>query len=155
VPTAQSNLNAYLFRNTTANRVPGVPLFLQDLNCHCFDPSKSLTLNPAAWVDPPAGQYGNSSPYLNDYRYQRRPKESASLAKTFRVAERYRVDFRAEFFNIFNRTVMPNPVAGNAKLTTLNNPLTGLLAQGFGRIDPNQVQVGSPRTGQLVLRVNF
>jgi hypothetical protein len=155
VPTAQSNLNAYLFRNTVANRVSGVPLFVKDLNCNCFDPSKTLVLNPAAWVDPPTGQYGDSSPYYNDYRYARRPKESASLAKTFRVGERYRVDFRAEFFNIFNRIVMPNPVASNARLTTLYNPLTGLLSQGFGRIDPNQVQVGSPRTGQLVLRVNF
>jgi hypothetical protein len=155
VPTAQSNLNAYLFRNTTANRVPGQPLFLKDLNCHCFDPSKTLVLNPAAWVDPPAGQYGGSSPYYNDYRYARRPKESASLAKTMKVKERYRIDFRAEFFNIFNRTIMPNPVANNAKLTTLYNPITGLLSQGFGRIDPNQAQVGTPRSGQLVLRLNF
>jgi hypothetical protein len=155
VPTAQSNLSAYLFRNTTADRVPGVPLFLHDLNCHCIDPAKQLVLNPAAWVDPPTGQYGTSAPYFNDYRYQRRPKESASLAKTFRVKERYRVDFRAEFFNIFNRTVMPNPTGTNAKLTTLYNSTTGLLSQGFGRIDPNQAQTGTPRTGQLVLRINF
>jgi hypothetical protein len=155
VPTAQSNLNAYRYRNTTADRVPGVPLFLQDLNCHCIDPSKQLVFNPAAWVDPPAGQYGDSSPYFNDFRYQRRPKESASLAKTMRLRERYRIDFRAEFFNIFNQTVMPNPTGTNAKLTTLYNAATGVLTQGFGRIDPNQAQVGTPRSGQLVLRVNF
>ena len=155
VPTAQSNLNAYLWRNTTANRVSGEPLFLQDLNCKCFDPNKQLVLNPKAWVDPPTGQYGASSPYFNDYRYQRRPKESASLAKTMRIKERYRLDFRAEFFNIFNRTVTPNPVGSNAKLTTLYNPITGALSQGFGRIDPNQAQVGTPRSGQIVLRLNF
>ncbi len=133
----------------------GQPLFLQDLNCDCIDPSKQLVYNPAAWVDPVAGQYGSTSPYLNDYRYQRRPKESASLAKTLTVKERYRIDFRAEFFNIFNRTVMPNPAGTNAKQTTLMNTTTGLLAQGFGRIDPNQAQVGTPRSGQVVLRVNF
>jgi len=155
VPTAQSNLNAYLFRNTTADRVPGVPLFTKNLNCHCFDPAKTLVFNPAAWVDPPTGQYGTSAPYYNDYRYERRPKESASLAKTFRVGERYRVDFRAEFFNIFNRAVIPNPTGTNAKLVSLYNALTGATTQGFGRIDPNQAQVGTPRTGQLVLRVNF
>jgi hypothetical protein len=155
VPTAQSNLSAYLFRNTTADRVPGVPLFTENLNCGCFDPNKTLVFNPAAWVDPPTGQYGNSSPYYNDYRYQRRPKESASLARTMRVGERYRIDFRAEFFNIFNRTVTPSPTGTNAKLATLYNPTTGALQQGFGRIDPNQAQVGTPRTGQLVLRVNF
>lgn len=155
VPTAQSNLNAYVWRNTTANRVSGEPLFLQDLNCKCFDPNKQLVLNPKAWVDPASGQYGDSSPYFNDYRYQRRPKESASLARTLRIHERYRLDFRAEFFNIFNRTVTPNPVGSNAKLTTLYNPLTGALSQGFGRIDPNQAQVGTPRSGQVVLRLNF
>jgi hypothetical protein len=155
VPTAQSNLNAYVFRNTTANRVAGEPLFTEELNCKCFDPAKTLVYNPKAWVDPPAGQYGNSSPYFNDYRYQRRPKESASLAKTVRVKERYRIDFRAEFFNIFNRTVTPNPTGTNAKLTTLYNSLTGALTQGFGRIDPNQAQVGTPRSGQIVLRLNF
>jgi hypothetical protein len=155
VPTAQSNLNAYLWRNTTANRVPGQPLFLQNLDCKCFDPNKQLVLNKDAWVDPVAGQYGDTSPYLNDYRYQRRPKESASLAKTMKIRERYRIDFRAEFFNIFNRTVTPNPTYNNAKLTTLYNPLTGALSQGFGRIDPNQAQVGTPRSGQLVLRLNF
>jgi len=155
VPTAQSNLNAYLFRNTTADRVPGVPLFLKNLNCDCFDPNKTLVFNPAAWVDPPTGQYGTSAPYYNDYRYQRRPKESASLAKTMRVRERYRIDFRAEFFNIFNRTVTPNPTGTNAKLATLYNPVTGALQQGFGWINPNQAQVGTPRTGQLVLRLNF
>jgi hypothetical protein len=155
VPTAQSNLNAYRYRNTVANRVPGEPLFLQDLNCHCIDPSKTLVFNPKAWVDPVSGQYGDTSPYLNDFRYQRRPKESASIAKTMRIGERYRVDFRAEFFNIFNRTVMPNPSGTNAKLTTLYNPATGALTQGFGRIDPNQAQVGTPRSGQLVLRINF
>jgi hypothetical protein len=155
VPTAQSNMNAYMWRNTTANRVAGEPLFLQDLNGRNFDPNKQLVLNPKAWVDPATGHYGDSSPYFNDYRYQRRPKESASLAKTVKFKERYRLDFRAEFFNIFNRTVTPNPVGSNAKLTTLYNPLNGALSQGFGRIDPNQAQVGTPRSGQIVLRLNF
>src|SRR6185369_3035104 len=43
-PFAQNAINTLLLRNVTspatgsyANRVPGVPLFTQDLNCHCFD----------------------------------------------------------------------------------------------------------------------
>src|SRR5579871_2359503 len=39
VPAANNALASYLFRGTYANRVPGQPLFLQDLNCHCFDPT--------------------------------------------------------------------------------------------------------------------
>ena len=72
VPYAQNNLGAavlntyspvtagVLTTGTFANRVPGVPLFTVDQNCHCYDPNKTFTLNPAAWVDPPAGQYGTS-----------------------------------------------------------------------------------------------
>jgi hypothetical protein len=40
-------------------------------------------------------------------------------------------------------------------VVSLTNPVTGAYTQGFGRIDPNQAQVGTPRTGQLVLRLNF
>ena len=51
------------------NRVPGQPLFTENLNCHCFDPSKTFVLNPAAWVNPPAGQYGTAAAYYSDYRF--------------------------------------------------------------------------------------
>ncbi|HYP14454.1 MAG TPA: TonB-dependent receptor, partial [Bryobacteraceae bacterium] len=46
VPSANNNLNSLLFRGTYANRVPGEPLFLKDLNCHCIDPNKEFVLNP-------------------------------------------------------------------------------------------------------------
>jgi hypothetical protein len=56
VPNAQNNLGAQLGRGTVANRVPGQPLFLKDLNCHCFDPNNEFVLNPAAWAEPAAGE---------------------------------------------------------------------------------------------------
>ncbi len=54
-PLATNNLQAVLPRNTTntptyADRVPGVPLFTDSPNCHCFDPSDTFILNPAAWT---------------------------------------------------------------------------------------------------------
>ena len=52
--------------NSYLNRVPGQPLFLQDLNCHCFDPTKTLVLNPAAWALPAAGTWGTSPAYYNE-----------------------------------------------------------------------------------------
>ena len=75
VPNSNNALASVLNRGTFANRVAGQPLFLQDLNCHCFDPSRTLVLNPAAWSDPAAGQFASSTAYYNDYRYQRRPSE--------------------------------------------------------------------------------
>jgi len=47
----QYNLNTLLLRQASTatfdNRVPGQPLFLKDLNCHCFDPNTNFVLNPA------------------------------------------------------------------------------------------------------------
>lgn len=155
VPMANSNLGAYMFRSTVANRVAGKPVLLQDLNSRNFDPTKTLVFNPEAWVDPPAGQLGSSSPYYNDYRYQRRPKESASIARTFHIREAVRIDLRAEFFNIFNRATVPDPTGTNAAVTPRYNATTGATIQGFGRIDTNAVPAGTPRSGQIVLRVSF
>jgi hypothetical protein len=131
---------------------PTAQSYLNDRN---FDPTKTLVFNPEAWVDPPAGTYGTSAPYYNDYRYQRRPKESASIACTFHVRERVRVDLRAEFFNIFNRPAVPDPTGTNAAVTARYNTVTGATIQGFGRIDTNAAQTGTPRSGQVVLRVSF
>ena len=39
----------------------GQPLYLQNLNCHCFDPQTTQVLNPNAWVNPPNGQFGTSA----------------------------------------------------------------------------------------------
>ncbi len=153
VPTANNSLSTALFRSTFANRVPGQPLFLEDLNCHCFDPTKSLVLNPNAWVDPSAGQFGTSAAYYNDYRQQRRPAENLSFGRVFRLKERASLQIRAEFTNIFNRVVWPNPVSTNAEATTTTN--RGLLSAGFGFINTTNGMGSAPRSGMLVARFSF
>ena len=69
------SLGSLLFQSTFDNRIPGQPLFLQDLNCHCFDPQKTLVLNPNAWTEPAAGQWGTAAAYYGDYRKQRPPRK--------------------------------------------------------------------------------
>lgn len=154
VPQAQNNLNALLFRGTNTNRVAGEPLFAKDLNCHCFDPSKEFVLNPKAWADPAAGEWGTAAAYYNDYRFARRYDEQMSFGKEFRIRERMALRLRAEFFNIFNRTYLNNPDSGNAKATQTIDPRTGFSSAGFGRIN-----IGStftpPRSGQIVARFQF
>jgi hypothetical protein len=59
---------------------------------------------------------------------------------------------RAEFFNVFNRTVYPNPVSTSPTATTTFNA-AGNLTGGFGFI--NQNNNGQPRNGQLVGRFTF
>ena len=153
-PTANNALNTVLFRSTYANRVPGQPMFLQDLNCHCFDPTKTLVLNPNAWTNPPAGQFGTSAAYYSDYRYQRRPAESMSFGREFRIKERATLQVRAEFTNIFNRLVLPNPAVTNAQATTTYTA-AGLLSAGFGFINDTNGAGSMPRSGTLVARFSF
>jgi hypothetical protein len=152
VPSTQSNLNSVLFQTTRMNRVPGEPLFLKDLNCHCIDPNKDFVLNRNAWTDVKQGEWGVSAPYYDDYRYHRQASEQLSFGRTFRIRERYRIQIRAEFFNVFNRIIMPNPSAGNPLQTQTVNS-AGVPTSGFGRIDATTVS--GQRNGQLVARFEF
>jgi hypothetical protein len=145
-------MNSVVFQSTRMNRVPGAPLFLKDLNCHCIDPNKDLVLNKDAWTDVDQGEWGVSAPYYDDYRYQRSANEQLSFGRMFRIREHYRLQIRAEFFNVFNRIVMPNPSAGNPKETQTVNA-AGVPTSGFGRIDATSVS--GQRNGQLVARFEF
>jgi hypothetical protein len=153
VPASQTSLlGNLLFRGTRMNRVTGQPLYLKDLNCHCFDPTRELLLNPAAWQDVPAGQWGHSAAYYNDYRFARRPDEQLSIGRVFSVKEGFTLQFRAELFNAFNRLVFANPTSGNPIVTTTRDA-QGNLTNGFGWI--NGLASGTPRNGQFVIRAQF
>jgi hypothetical protein len=154
-PTAQANLIGYLFQNTYMNRVPGVPLFLKNLNCHCVDPNKDFVLNSAAWSEPAVGQFGTAAAYYNDYRYQRRPAESASLGRMFRIREGMSLTIRGEFFNVFNRTEVNDPIATNALATQTRNA-SGVPTGGFGFVNPGSLYpYRTPRQGQVLARFQF
>ena len=132
VPGAQNNLSTLLFRSTLANRVPGQPLYLTDINGP-FDANKQFLLNPAAWSDPAAGQWGTSAPYYSDYRGRRLPNEQAALGRLFRLREGISLEFRMEFTNIFNRRIYSGPSASNALAT--QTTVQGVPTSGFGYIN--------------------
>ena len=138
--------------NNAAFRNPGVPLYNVDINCHCFDPTKQVVLNPAAWSNPVPGQFGGS-PYFGDFRFQRRPNESISFGRRFRLREKMWLQVRAEFFNPFNRTEFANPGTGsfNAAPTFSN----GLLSGGYGVINSKAALAIAQRNGQLTGRLEW
>jgi hypothetical protein len=151
VPGAQNNLSTLLFRGTLSNRVPGVPLFLTDPNSH-IDPNKQFLLNPKAWSDPTAGQWGFSAPYYSDYRGRRSHTETGSLGRVFHIWEKMNLEIRGEWFNIFNRIGVPGPSAGNALATQVVNA-AGVPQSGFGYMNASSGTAG--RTGQVVARFQF
>jgi hypothetical protein len=151
---------------TYQNLVPGQSLFLQDPNCHCFDPTTHLVLNPNAWTDVGAGQFGSSAAYYENYRWQRQPAESMSFGRVFPLSKERRVQLqvRVEFQNIFNRVSYIAPSTTNPQgLTLRTNPFPngqpGALSGGFGFVNTlNGAPFGSPenpRTGQFIARITF
>lgn len=154
VPTSSDSLGSQTFQGTVFNRVPGEPLYTKDLNCHCIDPNKDLVLNPKAWVDAAPGTFGASAGSFDDFRGQRFPDEQMSIGRTFHIGENKVFSFRAEFFNVFNRTIMATagPTSTSPTASVTRNS-AGDLTGGFGFINPANAQ--QPRNGQIVARFQF
>ena len=155
VPASTNNMSAYTFNtNTRMMPIPGAPFFLKNPDCGCLDPNTAQQiLNPAAWVDAPAGTWGQGAAYYNNYRWQHQASENMNLGRTFRLRERMSLSIRAEFFNVFNRVYLPTPSAGNPFATTTFNK-SGVPTSGFGYII-NSSSIGGQRNGQLVARFQF
>jgi hypothetical protein len=157
-PASTSSIGNQLFQGALDDRVQGVPLYLvPSLNCHCFDPSKTAVLNPAAWVAPPPGQFGTAAPFYSDFRYARHPNENINLGRTWRIRERMSLNLRMEFSNFLNRTYLNNPSATNPTTPVTHNS-AGLLTGGFGYISTafsSTNQLAQPRNGVIVARFTF
>ena len=103
-------------------------------------------------MDAAPGTYGVTAAAYNSYRSQRVPDEQISIGRSFRLGEHKTLSVRAEFFNIFNRTVYAAPATGSPAATTTFDK-AGNLTGGFGFV--NQNSNGQPRNGQLVGRLTF
>jgi len=131
--------------------VPGVPL----------TPPEGKTaadwINPAAFAYP-AGAFGTAPRDL--FRGPGTWQIDISAAKTFTLTERAQLEFRSEFYNIFNHPQLGQPYA-TCNLTTPGQ--TGCPA-GFGTITTTlntsvspvtPVGSGTPREMQFSLRLDF
>jgi hypothetical protein len=169
VPTAPSSVTSnYFFQNTFMNRVPGQPLFAKpvrdssgqvtsytpvDVNDrNTYNPYSDFVLNPNAWINPVAGQYGYSAAYFNDYRLKRNPSERMSVGRLFRMREGVTLEIRADFDNVFNRTVLPAPSSGSVTTQTWN--AAGMTTAGFGDIGTVSGST-TQRSGIIVGRLRF
>jgi len=162
-PASQNQLNLMLERSyaTFMNYVPGVNPLAVDPNCSCFNPQTTQVLNPKAWTDAPAGTWGVSAPFYNNYRWQRQPAESMSFGRNFRIGQEGRFNFaiRAEFQNIFNRLFLSAPLTNsNGSAVSATLPLSsvgGVNIGGYGFVSTLAGAGATPRQGQLVGRFTF
>lgn len=131
-------------------------------NSH-FDPTTTLALNPGAFVDTPnqqPGTFGTSAPYYANCRWQRQPAESLSIGRIFRIKEKYQIQIRAEFQNVFNRVFYSAPSVVNtgtnaAYTNNFASGAAGALSGGYGFVNSLNGAGDTPRTGQLVARFQF
>jgi hypothetical protein len=65
-----------------------------------------------------------------------------SVGKKTPIRERFNLEFRAEFYNLFNRVQFGLP---NTSVTTAANPTTGYIT----------TQINQPRLIQLAMRLLF
>jgi len=77
-----------------------------------------LFLNPAAYVAPTSGEWGNAG--RDSITGPNQFTLNASLARTFRVTDRFNADFRFDATNALNHVTYPN------WNTTINSPQFGL-----------------------------
>ncbi|HSP68651.1 MAG TPA: hypothetical protein VLN48_13050, partial [Bryobacteraceae bacterium] len=146
-------------------RVSGASLYNVDINnIHSYNPATVQVLNPNAWAPCPANTTCTASATLySDFRGPRRPTENANFGRTFRIKERMSLQIRAEFVNIFNRTLLPNPTTTNPQNAVTKT--AGINSAGFGVINtfatPGSIQanagvpVFASRTGTLIARFRF
>ena len=136
-----------------------------DINCHCFDVTTTQVLNPAAFTNVPDGQFAANQSSIRSFRGFRYPGENANFSRNFRIKERYTLQIRAEFTNIFNRVQYPFPLGltspinlGNfatAPTKFTSGPNKGLYSGGFGTIVPETTGAVNPRAGTIVARFQF
>jgi hypothetical protein len=151
-PAAQNLLANAIGQGANAIRVPGVPLFLQDLNSGNVDPRRGFYLNPAAWAQPAPGQFGGPLTY-GDYRSQRQPNEAMNFGRNFRISERVTAQMRVEFTNVFNRLRPNGPISGNALTPQVQATNAAAVNTGFGAI--SWQNTAGMRQGQWVFRLSF
>jgi hypothetical protein len=124
------------FTNQRPNVVEGVSQYAADK-----DPSGWL--NPAAFSLPSTGTFGNLG--RNTFFGPGFQQIDFSLLKDFKIFEKGKLEYRAEFFNVFNHPNFDQPN------TTFNTANFGKIFNTFGRT----LGLGTSRQIQMALRLSF
>ena len=102
--------------------------------------------NSGQFTDPAIGTFGNCSPQLSNLRSPHYTDVDLSLHKDFPITERFRLQFRTDFVNLFNHVQYNAP---NMGLSITPDPTTGYTS--MGQITSAQ----SMRNIQLALKLYY
>ncbi|MDE3104097.1 MAG: TonB-dependent receptor [Acidobacteriota bacterium] len=105
--------------------------------------------DPSSYTEPTAGTFGNCS--VSSVYGPGEQKIDASVAKTFSITDSQNVEFRAEFVNAFNHTILDAPNNGGL---TVTDPTTGAINPSTSTIGQVNTSEGA-RQIQLALKYNF
>ncbi|HSB17110.1 MAG TPA: TonB-dependent receptor [Bryobacteraceae bacterium] len=99
----------------------------------------NLYFDPKNFSNPPDGDLGTVPMFRSDFRGFGWSEEQVAILKNFRIAERFRLQFRAEFYNVFNRH-------------HFDTPDTNISSGTFGHVIN---LTGTPREGQFGARFEW
>jgi len=115
-------------------------------NTHAANHSQFQWINASCFAVPAAGELGDAArvpvsgpDFVNS---------DASLIKQFRLPHEIGLNFRAEFFNLFNHPQYGSPIAD----INFNSPAAGKVSPFFGSVNST---VNNPRLMQLALKLTF
>lgn len=114
-------------------------IYRENRSARLDDPTIDRWFDTSLFAPAPPFTFGNVGPVLPDVRLDRTENFDFTLAKNFFFTERFRLQFRAEFFNAFNHPQFAAP----------NNNVTSTT---FGRI---AAQANSPREMQFALKLHW
>ncbi len=111
-------------------------------------------INPAAFALP-AGEFGDAP--RNLLRGPGTWQIDLGVAKTFAIAERMQLEFRSEFYNIFNHPQLGQPQSSfNPSNTTGFGSIINTVNLNTAIVSPiTPVGSGTPREIQFALRLDF
>ncbi|HJT68351.1 MAG TPA: carboxypeptidase regulatory-like domain-containing protein [Pyrinomonadaceae bacterium] len=153
ITTAQSGLalNRVVQGSTTVPARGTRPDIVSDpLNNIPENPTGGIpyAFNPFAFRTTLSGQIGNSP--RSPFRFPSQFYTDVNLTKNFNFSERYKLQFRAEFYNVFNHTMfndvfqtIPDRLPTDAAFNSISNlAAISQFGQFFSTRDPRQIQFG-------------
>jgi hypothetical protein len=119
----------------------------------------SAVTDACAWSNPAAGEWGVTAPYLEGFRWRRRPQEAFNIGRNFRMGPegRYVLNIRAEFQNILNRMFYnpPSTASPFAPVGTTTQRGQVIPTSGYGVVNTLNGLGSYPRQGTIVARLTF